>query len=133
MIWRAVAIWFAILVLANVNGAVRQAWLIPLVGETIGRAVSTLLLCVLVFLLTWLAIGWIGPTTTGDAIKIGVLWLALTLAFEFLVGHYVFRQPWAALREDYDLTRGRIWMLALLVVLMAPLVTGRLRGHFQSP
>jgi len=123
----------AILVLANVNGAVRQAWLIPHFGETVGRAVSTLLLCGLVFLLTWLAIGWIVATSTGDAIKIGVLWLVLTLAFEFLVGHYVFRQPWAALLEDYDLTRGRIWVLALLVVLMAPLVTGRLRGHFQSP
>jgi hypothetical protein len=128
VIGRALAVWFAILLMANVNGAVRQAWLIPQVGETAGRAVSTLALGGMVFLVTWLAIGWMRPPTRSDAMKIGGLWLVLTLAFEFLVGHYVFRQPWVALLEDYDVTRGRIWVLVLVVVLLAPLWSARLKG-----
>lgn len=132
MIRRAIGVWLVILVLANVNGAVREAVLFARFGQAAGRALSTLILCGIVFFLTWLTIGWIGPTTPADALKIGVLWLALTLAFEFLVGHYVFRQSWPALLEDYDLTRGRIWALALLMVLLAPLLTGRLRGLFHA-
>lgn len=128
MIWRALAVWFAILLLANLNGAVRQAWLIAPLGEVAGRAVSTVLLSILILLVTWLTIRWIGPTTAGDALRVGSIWLALTLAFEFLVGHFVFGKSWAALLEDYDVTRGRIWVLALLVALLAPLWTARLRG-----
>ena len=125
MIGRAMAVWFGILVLANINGAARQAWLIPRLGEPAGRVVSTLVLCGVVLLLIWLTIRWIRPTSTGDAMKIGVLWLGLTLAFEFLVGHYVFRQPWRNLLGDYDITGGRIWVLVLLLVLFAPLLTAR--------
>lgn len=128
MIWRAIVVWFAVLALANLNGAVREAWLIPRLGPVAGRVLSTVILCGLVFLVTWLTIGWIRPATSGDALRVGGLWLILTLAFEFLVGHYLFRKPWAVLLEDYDLTRGRIWVAVLVVVAFAPLWTARMRG-----
>lgn len=132
MIWRTVIVWFAVLVLANLNGAMREAWLIPHLGPVAGRAVSTLLLCGLVFLVTWLTIGWIHPTSAGDALLVGVLWLILTLSFEFLIGHYVFHKSWPALLEDYDLSRGRIWVIVLIMVFIAPLWTARLKGLLVS-
>jgi len=128
VIWRAFAVWLLILLFANLNGALREAVLIRPLGPMAGRAVSTILLSAIVFLVTWLTIGWIGPASRGDAVRIGVLWLVLTLAFEFLIGHYIFRQPWPALLEDYDLSRGRIWLLVLLVVLTAPLLAAHLKG-----
>ena len=133
MIWRALAVWLVILLFANLNGALREVLLIRPLGQVAGRALSTILLSAIVFLITWLTIGWIGPDTPGRALRIGILWLVLTLAFEFLVGHYLFRQPWPALLEDYDLSRGRIWVLVLLVVLTAPLITAHLKGLFRSP
>jgi hypothetical protein len=63
MIGRAVAIWLGILLLANLNGAIRELWLILTLGETAGRALSTLMLSALVLVVTWLAIGWIRPAT----------------------------------------------------------------------
>jgi hypothetical protein len=57
-----------------------------------------------------------------------VLWVALTLAFEFGVGHYIFGKPWPELLADYDLSRGRIWIAALVVTLLAPWWTARRRG-----
>jgi hypothetical protein len=132
MIWRALGIWIVILLLANMNGALRELWLIPQLGAAPGRALSTVLLSGLVFLLTWLTISWIHPSTKGEALGIGAFWLVLTLAFEFLAGHYVFRKPWADLLVDYDVTRGRIWVLVLVVVLLAPLWTARLNGLLRS-
>jgi len=127
LIWRALAVWFGILILAVLNGGVRQAWLIPYFGEAAGRALSTIALCGLVFLVAWLTIGWMRPLGVADALTVGLLWLVLTLAFEFLAGHYLFHQPWAVLLEDYDLSRGRIWVAVLVVVLFAPLWSMRLR------
>jgi hypothetical protein len=128
MMLRAAAVWFGILVLAVLNGGGRDIWLSPLLGDTAGRAVSTLLLCGLIVLAAWLTIGWIGPVTRGEAFRVGVLWVALTLAFEFGVGHYIFGKPWPELLADYDLSRGRIWIAALVVTLLAPWGTARRRG-----
>jgi len=121
-------VWLGILLLANLNGAVREMWLIPAMGKIPGRALSTVVLSVLVFLIAWLTVGWIRPVSTGDAMLIGLVWLLLTLGFEFLVGHYVFHKPWAELTEDYNVARGRIWPLVLVAVLFAPLWTARIKG-----
>lgn len=128
MILRAVVIWFVLLILAVLNGGVRDTWLSPRLGDTAGRALSTLLLSGLILLVTWMSIGWIRPTSAAAAFAIGALWLALTLAFEFLVGHHGFGKPWGELLEDYDLRRGRIWLLVLLVTFGAPVWAARVRG-----
>ena len=124
---RALAVWCLLVVLAVLNGGVRDTWISPRLGDPIGRAVSTLMLCGLIFLTTWLTIGWIRPATQANALEVGVMWLALTLAFEFGVGHYGFGKPWRELLADYDLSRGRIWIAVLIVTLFAPLWAARLR------
>jgi hypothetical protein len=131
MILRAIVTWFGMLVLASLNGAARGLWIIPRLGEIRGRAVSTVILCGLVFVLTWLTIGWIRPTSSGQALKVGVIWLCLTLAFEFLAGHYVFGTPWSVLLAEYDVSRGRIWIAVLLLTLLAPWWTAVIRGYLR--
>ena len=83
---RALAVWCLLLLLAVLNGGVRDAWLSPRLGDPIGRAISTLLLCGLILLATWLTIGWIQPTSSGAALGVGALWVVLTLAFSGLFG-----------------------------------------------
>ena len=128
MTLRAVAIWFVLLTLAVINGVLRDFWLAPRLGDTTGRALSTILLCGLILLATWLTIRWIRPATAEAALRVGMLWLGLTLTFEFVVGHYGFGKPWPELLADYDIRRGRIWVLVLLVTFLAPLWTARLRS-----
>ena len=127
MIPRALAVWCLMLILAIVNGGVRDAWLAPWLGDTVGRALSTVLLALLILLATWLTIRWIGPGSAGEALTVGALWVALTLGFEFGAGHYAFGKSWGELLADYDLSRGRIWILVLVVTFAAPLLTLRLR------
>ena len=127
MLIRALLAWLVLLALAVVNGAAREAWLIPRIGASAGHAVSSLSLSALIFLLSWLTIGWINPATARDAFLIGLVWLALTLAFEFLAGHYVFRTPWNELLADYDILSGRMWILVLVTTTLAPLLTANMR------
>lgn len=77
MIFRAVAVWGGLLIVAVLNGGIRDIWLSPWLGDTIGRALSTMLLCGLILLISWVTIGWIRPAPAREALGVGALWLAV--------------------------------------------------------
>jgi hypothetical protein len=56
------------------------------------------------------------------ALLLGTLWAGLTLAFEFLFFHYVGKHSWAELLANYDVLHGRIWVLVVLWLFIAPYV-----------
>jgi len=132
MWFRAVAVWFAILVLASLNAALRDLVVAPRIGDTIARAISTLMLCGLIALATWYAIRWIGPHGSGEALVVGALWVGLTLCFEFGAGRYA-GKSWSVILEDYNVLRGRIWVLVPIVTFFAPSWAGRVRGLWTAP
>jgi hypothetical protein len=127
MIPRAVLAWLALLLFAILNGALRQALLIPSLGEQAGHVVSTLLLSAIILGAAWVLLPWIHPRTTRDAWIVGALWLVLTVAFEFLGGHYLFGDPWEDLLAAYNVAQGRIWFLVLIATWLAPVVAFALR------
>lgn len=65
--------------------------------------------------------------TATDAHRIGVVWLALTLAFEFSFGRFVDHKTWSELFHDYNLLRGRTWPLVLAFLTAPPLLARTLR------
>jgi hypothetical protein len=42
------------------------------------------------------------------ALSIGLVWLALTVAFEFVFGRLVMHRPWSQLINDYNVIEGRL-------------------------
>jgi hypothetical protein len=128
MLRRSLVVWFGLLVLAIANAGVREALITPSMGASAGRVISTITLCAAILVLSWLTIGWIRPRSSRDAWAIGGLWFGLTVAFEFLGGHYLFGNPWSRLLEDYNVFRGRVWVLVLLTTALAPLLCARARG-----
>ena len=128
MILRALSVWIALIVLAIANGSVRQFLLLPSVGPYAGHLISSVTLSLLILLVAWLSIRWIGPATVQQAWLIGVLWLSATVAFEFLAGHYLFRNPWPKLFADYDVRQGRVWVVVLVATLVAPRWAAGARG-----
>ena len=125
MVTRALLAWFGLLLTAFANATVRELALAPRVGESLAHAVSSLTLAAAILVLSWFAIAWIGPSTASEAWAIGVVWLLLTLAFELGAGHYVFGQPWSRLWADYDVLRGRLWIVVLTSTLVAPVIAAR--------
>jgi len=128
MILRALVVWLAIVPLAILNGDIRVRWIIPRTGEAVGHRISCVTLSLIVLAVAWLAHPWVAPTTVRDAWRVGALWVACTVGFEFLAGHYVARQPWSALWADYDLRRGRLWLLVLATTAVAPALAALIRG-----
>lgn len=97
----------------------------PKFGEHIGHIISTLILCVIIFAVTRVMIRWIKPNISINAILIGTLWVSLTVAFEFLAGHYLFGTSWEKIIADYNIARGRIWILVLVTTLISPVLAAR--------
>jgi hypothetical protein len=120
MLGRAAIVWFGIMLLAILNGAARDILFAPRMGDPGARALSCVTLSALIVAVTWVSLRWIGPVSSGDAWRTGAAWLVMTLAFEFIAGHYLFRTPWPLLLADYNLLAGRLWVLVLVVTLAAP-------------
>jgi hypothetical protein len=131
MIRRALLVWLALCLVAVANGTVRQFVLLRAVGPYAGHVISSVTLSLLILLVAWLSIRWIGPATVQQAWLVGVLWLSATVAFEFLAGHYLFRNPWPKLLADYDVRQGRVWVVVLVATALAPRWAAGARGVFH--
>ena len=73
------------------------------------------------------------PYAISDAIRIGILWLVLTIAFEFIFGSLVMGNSLPALIADYNILAGRTWPIFLLGVLLSPIIAGWKIEKTQRP
>ncbi len=124
---RYVIAWFVMLVVAFVNGGVRDLTygrqLPALIANQISCVTGIFLLGTVIYLY---ARRW--PFTSArQALAVGLFWMALTVAFEFLFFHYVAGHPWTELLAAYDIASGKLWPLVLLWVAVAPYLFYRLR------
>jgi len=107
------------------NGTVRERVYKDRVGELAAHQLSTVSIIAL-FAAYFEALSRRQPLpSTRDALEVGAGWLALTVAFEFGFGHYVARTSWDELLADYDLRRGRVWLLALSWIALGPAIVRR--------
>lgn len=60
------------------------------------------------------------PSSNGEAIAVGLVWLVLTVVFEFSMGLVLLNRPMAQLLADYDWRAGRVWLLFLIWLMVAP-------------
>lgn len=125
--------WLVILGLAVANGVLRESVLVPSLGKPIGLGLSGVLLSMAVALVAYVFVRLMKGFSVADGLRIGVLWLLLTLAFEFGFGRYVQHKSWAELLDAYAFTGGNIWPLVLLVTLLAPAAVAMLCAKPARP
>ena len=102
-------------------GALRELVLIPALGERIGHLAEfpmvTLAAC---------AIGiWAGRRSTAPALAIGLIGAAVLIAFESTMALGFMRVSLAEYLAGYDLTRGALFPVGLVLMALSPLA-GRL-------
>lgn len=123
-----VVAWVGMVVAALVNGTLRAVVTQPLLGETAARMLATVLLLGALFAYQW----WLGRrlplASRRAAVQVGMAWTFMTLAFEIGFGRFVEHLAWSTMLADYDLTRGRIWVLVPLWLLVGPAVVRRLQN-----
>lgn len=128
MILKYTIAWIPMVFIAIVNGAIRQLAYEKLLGELFAHQLSCLTGIMLFLLYTWcLSLYW-PLESSRQAFTIGLIWLKLTIAFEFLFMHYGAKVPWGKLLHDYNILEGRLWVLVVITVLLLPCGVFRLRS-----
>ncbi len=120
MILIYVMAWVPMVLLAIFNGMVREYFFAQKLSELHAHQLSTVTLIVFLGIYIWTLSQFWRLTSSEQAFKIGLLWLGLTVSFEFLFGHYVMRHSWDKLLQDYNVFAGRIWGLVLVWIVVAP-------------
>ena len=108
--------------IAIANGAIREGWYGKHLSELQAHQISTVTGVLLFGVYIWVLVRLWRPESAGQAIAIGLVWLGMTVAFEFLFGRYVAERPWLDLLHDYNLFAGRVWLVVLVWVTIAPYV-----------
>ncbi len=122
MLLRYLPVWFLLAIVAIANGFMREALFKDALGELHAHQLSTLTLIVFFGIMVWL-IARVWPLRSARAAwLVGSAWLVMTIAFEFLFGHFVAGHTWERLFADYNIFAGRLWLFVLLWTTIAPYI-----------
>lgn len=120
--WKYIIAWFPMIFVAIANGLFREKILSSRLTELQAHRMSTVSLIVLFGTYVWILFKIWLPMSANQAMIIGLIWLALTIVFEFLFGHYVAGHSWDKLLHDYNIVEGRVWVLVLIWITICPYI-----------
>lgn len=127
MQWKIyLAAWFPMLVIAIINGSIRDFVYKKPLGALRAQQVSTFSLLILFALYMYLLIQKYPFRSGKEALLTGFTWMLMTLAFEFGFGRWR-GKSWSELMEDYQIFEGRLWILIPVFLCLGPYLLYRLK------
>ncbi len=124
--YRALAVWFLIVVSESVHGIIRQIFIVPVIGDMPARQFGVLLGSFIIFVITWACICWIGARSFAEQLKVGLLWVVLIVIFEFSLGAAL-DYSIDRMLSDYNIMKGGFMGLGLLFLLFSPALAAKVR------
>lgn len=126
LIRRGLVVWAVIIIAETAHGVLRQLVLEPLIGDFRARQVSVFIGSALILAITFIFVRWLKGSRVFDFVLIGILWVALTVGFEIVLGRFAMNLSWERIASDYNIAAGGLMPLGLLVMLIAPLMFAKL-------
>ena len=126
-IMKSLIIWLCFIPVAILNGGLREYVLAKAITEEWALPISGITLSVCIFLITWLLLPLVTKAITSkDCWLIGICWVVLTIAFEFIAG-LADGNTITELLAAYNPLTGNLWLLVLATTLLSPIVTKNFR------
>ena len=114
--------WFAFPFVGILNGVLRETTYKKLVGDLPAHQISTATGIIFFGIVFYFIFKKWKIESVKYAILTGLIWLSLTILFEFGFGHYVMGNSWEKLFHDYNLSKGRVWGVLLIWITIAPYI-----------
>ncbi len=121
-------IWFCIIPAAVLNGGFRNYILDKYLPTSVALALSGIILSGLILLITALLLPRARNLSKKDCIITGLIWMILTVCFEFYFG-LSSGAGWHELLQAYNPLSGNLWILVVLSTLFAPICVFRRNRH----
>jgi len=110
------------LLVSIANGAIRDFTYGKHVNELAAHQLSTVSSVVLLGIVIRMFVRLYPPDSGRQAVSIGLLLMGMTIAFEFVFFPHVGSHSWAELLGNYNVFRGRVWVVVLVWIGIAPYV-----------
>ena len=123
---RVIAVWMLIVLAETVHGAAREMFIAPVLGDLRARQLGVLVGSLIIFAIACGTIRWMRLTSPRAQFQAGAIWVALTAAFEVLLGLAV-GASWDRILSDYNPARGGFMVLGLAFMFFAPRLAAKLR------
>lgn len=124
MYLRSALVWLLFGAVAFAMGGLRQAVFVPRFGEQLAHQLGSIIVAIVIGVVAAFFIRALGPTIS-EALTIGALWVAMSVAFEVGFFRFGMGESWGRLAQDYNIFRGRLWLLVLMVQLVTPYLVVR--------
>ncbi|MGK2860820.1 MAG: hypothetical protein ACSLE0_02740 [Chitinophagaceae bacterium] len=111
--------WLPMIVIAFANATLRQLVFVRYFNELRAHQLSTITLIILCTGYVGFVFPLLNIQSSKQALLIGVMWLVLTILFEFSLGRLT-NKTWAYLLQDYDISTGHIWIVFLISLFLLP-------------
>lgn len=125
---KILGLWVLLALVAIINGVVRDKLLAPLIGARLSLPLSGVSLSLLIFCVTLIFVPVLAISSPCAFLYVGVIWVLLTLVFEFIFGHYVAGEPWGKIVEVFYIHKGNLYLLALVAAALSPFLAAKIRG-----
>ncbi|MCL2792998.1 MAG: hypothetical protein FWD87_07885 [Spirochaetaceae bacterium] len=126
MIIKSILIWLLFVPLAILNGGLREGIIEPMIGSIYANPVSCIILCILIFIVSFFLIPRLGKGERKIYLKIGVLWIFLTILFETVLG-LLMGLTINDVINSYNITTGNFWLIVVIFIGFAPLLIAKIR------
>lgn len=120
-------IWVIIAIFAVINGLFRESVLSPHFGESVALPASGITLSIIIFTIIYLSFKLFGKNEYRTYLYIGIQLVTMTLIFEFFFGHYVIGKSWSELLQVFNILKGDLFTIALLVSLFSPILVAKIK------
>lgn len=123
----AIGLWFVFGILAILNAIIKNRLYRPYFGDLRAHQASSILLIIIIMVVSFFTFRLFDLNLNDiDALVIGTIWLCLTISFKFFAEHFIFGNSWKDILTDYNILRGRIWILVLFSTFISPYLIIRL-------
>jgi hypothetical protein len=126
---RVLLAWLAIVLAESIHGALRQAFLVPRIGDLPARQWGVLTGSLIILAIALATVRWIGAQTFADRLRVGAVWTALIVCFEIGLGRAL-GMSWDRILSDYDFTRGGFMGFGLLFLFFSPVLADFILARF---
>ena len=120
-------LWFPMVILAIINGTARDLWYKKYTTELLAHQLSTISLLLFLGIYIAFIIRKYPPKSEAESLLIGLLWMLLTLGFEFGFGLYR-GNSWTQLLEAYNIMKGHLWLLIPIWLVFTPYLFLRIKN-----
>lgn len=122
---RLLKAWLIILPFMIMNGIFRELVVKQLVPASVADAIGVALGIAIILVITRFTLRPLAGKSDSQLVRASLTLVTLTVAFEFVFGHYVDRKSWSELLANYEIWNGRLWPLVVGMLAFTPFLWGR--------